>query len=83
MSKQTYQEVSRIMQEDIKRFKKLGLEALDDIDIQYCFNVRKKRHPERYKRLNFNNESYSKEVQEIISDFLSSGILKTKYYLIV
>lgn len=81
--RQSYQVVSRIMQEDIKRFKKLGLEALDDIDIQYCFSVRKKRHPEKYQRLNFDNEGYSKEVLQIISDFLSSGILKTKYYLVV
>ncbi len=82
MSKQSYQEVSKIMEEDLKRFKKLGLQALDDIDVQYCFSKRHQRHPERYERLHFNSEDYSETVPRIISDFLSAGILQTKYYLI-
>jgi hypothetical protein len=82
---QSFQEVSKIMQEDIIRLKKKGLEALDDIDFQGYFFKRKQRYPEKYERLTFDtngHKPYSKDVSEIINTFSTAGILYTKYYLI-
>jgi len=85
MTNQTYQEVSKIIQEDLKRFKKLGIESLGEIDIQDCFFKRKKRHPEKYERLTFNTngpEPLSKDLIDILMDFRVCGILYDKYNII-
>ena len=81
--KQSYQEVSKIMEQDIKRLKKRGLDSLDNFDVQSYFFKRKQRYPEKYQRLDFNtngHKPYSEDVDQIIRDFLIIGILKTSYY---
>jgi hypothetical protein len=84
-SNQSIQDVSKIMEEDLKRLKGVGIKALDDLDVQNYFFKRKQKHPEKYERLTFDTNShkpYSKDVSEIINSFSTAGILYTKYYLI-
>jgi len=85
MSGQSYQEVSKVMEKDIEQLKEMGIKSLDNLDVQNYFFKKKQNNPEKYERLNFDtngHEPYSETVSNIVSDFLTSGILYTRYYLI-
>lgn len=87
MSKQTYQEVFDIIEEDIKRLRrKYGIETLGEVkNIHKYFYKRKLRHPEKYERLRFDTNGsipYSEDLEEILGDFRVCGILKFKYDVI-
>lgn len=86
---QSYQQVSKIITEDLKRLKKLGIENVSSyyknkkvshraIDIQKYYFKRQSRFPEKYERLYFNTNGAppsSKTLSEILFDFKCYGIL--------
>ena len=82
MVEQTYQEVSKIMIEDLKRLKKQkGIETLGGFDYQRYFFYKKQQHPEKYERLIFDTngaEPFSNDIERILYDFRVCEILYNK-----
>jgi hypothetical protein len=79
---QSYQEVSKVIAEDLRRLKKFGVETLGEIDVQRCFYIKRQKHPIKYGRLGFDTngpEPYSEDLSSILDDFRVCGILRTKY----
>jgi hypothetical protein len=87
MIKQSYQEVSKVIQVDLKNLRvKMGFDTLGEvnekINVQKYFFTRKTKYPENYERLTFDTngaEPFSKDLESILSDFRTCGILQTKY----
>ena len=84
---QTYQEVAKIVAEDLKKLRtSRGFDTLGEVNkklnVQKYFYDLKSKYPEKYERLMFDtngHEPFSKDLEEILSDFRVCGILKTKY----
>lgn len=85
MGKQTYQELTKVIIEDLKKLKEEGIEGLGEIDSDIYFFEKKKKNPERYERLNFDtngHKPFSKDLSSILSDLRTCGVLITKYDII-
>ena len=87
MINQTYQEVSEIIQLDLRNLRvKMGFDTLGEankaINVQKHFYYLKSKCPEKYERLTFDtngSEPFSKDLESILCDFRTCGILQTKY----
>ena len=84
MHRQTYQEVSRIIQADLLIFKELGFDNLNNLPGGYqlfYYNL-KGKSSERYERLTFDtngHKPYSGDLAEIVMDFRTCGIVGYPY----
>ncbi len=86
MSEQTYQEVSRIIMQDLIGLYKLGVRNLNKININECkgdyhdyFFYRKDKLPEKYKRLMFDtngHKPFSRDLGSIMDDFVVCGFIE-------
>lgn len=82
---QSYQEVSKIIVENLVGLKRLGVNNLNKIKTKECsgdyqdyFFYRKSKHPEKYERLMFDTngpEPYCGDLGEIIISFIICGFL--------
>lgn len=82
--RQTFQELSNIVKEDLTKLKKSGKNNLDSIDIQEYFYARKKKNPKKYERMFFNtngHKPYSEDLEQIHASLIASGFLK--YSLVI
>jgi hypothetical protein len=80
MTRQTYQEVSRIIKKDLQNLRKKGYNTLGEIDSQKYFYDLKNENPEKYERLTFDTngaEPFSEDLERILGDFRVCGYLKT------
>jgi hypothetical protein len=79
---QTYQQISDIIEEDLKALRvKMGFDTLGELNAQEYFYHLKLKNPEKYERLSFDgngHKPFSKDLEQIFSDFRISGILKVK-----
>lgn len=86
MGEQTYQEVSRIIMQNLIGLYKLGVKNLNKINLKECkgdyhdyFFYRKNKYPERYERLMFDtngHKPYSKDLGSIMDDFIVCGFVE-------
>jgi hypothetical protein len=86
MLNQSYQEVSKMIKEDLINLRNEGIETLGEIDVQGYFFDKKKKSPERYERLIFDingQKPFSKDLSSILNDFRISGILGNKNDIIL
>jgi hypothetical protein len=86
MVEQTYQEVSRVIAQDLIGLYRLGIKNLNKINLkefkgeyQNYFYHRKNKHPKLYERLIFDTNGftpYSKDLGSILDNFVVSGFLE-------
>ena len=82
---QSYQQVFRILKEDLLELKSKGIHDLNNFrigessfDYQVYFFNRKKVYPEKYERIKFDTNShkpFSKDLASIMFDFKLCGFL--------
>jgi len=80
---QTYQEVSKVIERDLR---KIGNKRLNEIgkDFQGYFYNLKQENPNRYERLTFNTNDgkpHSSELESILG-YLRGSVIGTRLYII-